>query len=61
MNLSVSPVSFSSGRMNSDEVNRMLRHHLTMPLDKKLPKNLEKRISPNFFQKVGNFFKRVFS
>ena len=61
MNLTVSPVTFGNTRMSTSELNTMLRLNRTMPLDKKLPKNLERQISPNIFQKIGNFFRRIFA
>ena len=61
MDLTVSAVSFGARRMSTKEVNDMLRANRTMPLNTKLPKNLERQISPNLFQRIGNFFSRIFS
>ena len=65
MDLNVSSASFGLKpkyvRMDSKEVNEMLLSHRTMPLYRKLPKNLERQISPNLFQRIGNFFSRIFS
>ena len=62
MDLTVSPVSFGSRRMTHKELNHVLGNNLTLPIDKKpLPKDLERQISPNLFQKIGNAFRRLFS
>jgi len=63
MDLKVTPMTFGAKRMprmTTGEVTDMLSSRRTMPLGTKLPKNLERQISPNIFQRIANFVRNLF-
>ena len=60
MDLSVSKISFNGSRMSHSQVNKIIKNNLTLPVDKKLPKDLERQLSPNFIQRLVQSIKKIF-